>query len=173
MIDLFNGGSNMNAPSLKHTATLLFPLLLASQSASAATTATGPSALALAAVVAPHSPLLSQQQKRVIARLFDGQSNVTPNKKISVKADAVVCNESDVDLTSRSCKLTFGSASANLSGRNAHEVYATIGEAGVQAEGHMGTMTESVAHLVCTIDPGEIAQKTGGGADCTFEPNAP
>src|SRR5262249_7812595 len=58
----------------------------------------------------------------------------TPNKKISVKADAVVCRESDVDLTSRSCKLTFGSASANLSGRNAHEVYATIGEAGVRAE---------------------------------------
>ena len=42
----------------------------------------------------------------------------------------------------------------------------------MRAEGGAGHMFESLAHLVCTIDPGEIAQKTGGGADCTFEPNA-
>src|ERR1700751_5736821 len=107
VIDLSKEGFNMNAPDLKHIATLLVPLLLllGSQSASAASTATGPTALALAAVIAPHSPILSQQKKHVIARLFDGQSNVTPNTKISVKADVVDCRESDVDLTSRSCKL--------------------------------------------------------------------
>jgi hypothetical protein len=174
VIDLSKEGFNMNAPALKHIATLLLPLLLlGSQSASAASTATGPTALALAAVIAPHSPILSQQEKHVIAGLFDGQSNVTPNTKISVKADVVDCRESDVDLTSRSCKLSFGSASVNLSGRNAHEIYATIFEAGVPPDGGAGTIHESLSQLACIIDPAEIVQKSGGGADCTFEPNLP
>jgi hypothetical protein len=76
VIDLPKEGFNMNAPDLKHIATLLLPLLLllllGSQSASAASTATGPTALALAAVIAPHSPILGQQEKHVIAGLFDG-----------------------------------------------------------------------------------------------------
>ena len=172
VIDLSKEGFNMNAPDLKHIGTLLLPLLLlGSQSASAASTATGPTALALAAVIAPHSPLLNQQEKHVIAGLFDGQSNVTSNTKISVKADVVDCRESDVDLTSRSCKLSFGSASVNLSGRNAHEIYATIFEAGVPPDGGAGTIHESLSQLACIINPAEIVQKSGGGADCTFEPN--
>ena len=164
----------MNASNLKRTAILLFPLLLASQNASAAT-ANGPGALALAALVAAHSPLLGWHEKHALARLLDGHSNVAfpANKKISIKADSVVCRASNVDITSRSCKLTFGAKSANLTGRKAHELYATIAEVGVPSDGAAGSIFESLSHLVCTIDPHEIAQKAGGGANCTFDPGAP
>ena len=164
----------MKARDLRQAVILFFPLLLASQSASAATAA-GSSALALASLVAAHSPLLSRHEKRVMARLFSGHSNVTfpANRKISVEADAVVCRASNVDITSRSCKLTFGAASAHLTGREAHELYATIAEAGIPSEGTAGSAFESLAHLVCTIDPPAIAQRAGDGADCTFDAGVP
>jgi hypothetical protein len=75
-------------------------------------TATGPTALALAAVIAQHSPAVRALDKRVIARLFRGNTSFgfTPNKKISVDADSVVCRVSNVDITSRSCDLKFGVA---------------------------------------------------------------
>jgi hypothetical protein len=165
---------SMKAQDLSQTVLLFFPLLLASQSAPAATAA-GSSALALASLVAAHSPLLSGDEKRVMARLFSGHSDVNfpANRKISVKADAVVCRASNVDITSRSCKLTFGAASAHLTGREAHKLYATMSEAGIPSEGAAGSAFESLARLVCTIDPLAIAQRAGSGADCTFDPGAP
>src|SRR5260221_5589868 len=47
-------------------------------------TATGPTALALAAVIAQHSPAVRTFDKRVIARLFRGNTSFgfTPNTKI-------------------------------------------------------------------------------------------
>ena len=62
-------------------------------------TATGPTALALAAVIAQHSPLARAFDRRIIARLFGGRTNFgfTPNTKISVMADLVVCRTSNVD----------------------------------------------------------------------------
>ena len=163
----------MKLANMKRTAIALVPLLLASQSAPAATAA-GPGALALAAIVGAHSPLLSRHEKRALARLLDGHSHVAfpPGSKISVKADAIVCRASNVDITSRSCKLTFGAKTVNLTGRQAHELYATIAEAGVPPDGAAGSVFESLSHLVCTIDPQVIAQKAGGGADCTFDPGA-
>ena len=163
----------MKAPDPRRAAILLVPLLLASQSASAATAA-GSGALALASLVAAHSPLLSRHERRVMARLFGGDSNVAfpAGSKISIKADAVVCRASNVDITSRSCKLTFGATSTELTGRRAHELYATIAEVGVPPDGAAGSTFESLSHLVCTIDPQVIAQKAGGGADCTFDPGA-
>ena len=163
----------MKLAYLRRTAIVLVPLLLASQSAPAATAA-GSGALALAAVVAAHSPLSSRHEKRALARLFDGHSQVAfpPGSKISVKADAVVCRASNVDITSRSCKLTFGATSVDLTGRQAHELYATIAEAGVPPDRAAGSVFESLSHVVCTIDPQAIAQKAGGGADCTFDPSA-
>jgi hypothetical protein len=130
----------------------------------------GPSALALAAVIALYSPSLSARDKRVISELFDGNRNVTypANQKISVKADSVVCKVSNVDLTQRSCELTFGSQKRSLSGRKANELNATLLQAGVQSGGAAGTIYESVANLVCSIDPNEIKSADGGGADCTF-----
>jgi hypothetical protein len=164
----------MKERDLRRAAILIFPLMLASQSASAASAA-GSSALALASLVAAHSPLLSRLEKRVMARLFGDHSNATfpANRKISVKAEAIICRVSNVDITTRSCKLTFGAASANLTGREAHELYATLAEVGVPSEGAAGSIYESLSHLVCTIDPRVIAQRAGGGADCTFDPSAP
>jgi hypothetical protein len=165
---------SMKARDLRQAAILFVALLLANQSASAATAA-GSGALALASLVAAHSPLLSRYEKRVMARLLNGRSNVAfpANRKISVKADAIACRASNVDITLHSCKLTVGAASARLTGREAHELYATMAEAGVPPEGAAGSIFESLARLVCTIDPHAIAQKAGGGADCTFDPGAP
>jgi hypothetical protein len=121
-------------------------------------TATGPSALALAAVVADHSTLVSAFHKRVIARLFAGNTNFgfTPGRKISVTADSIVCKTSNVDITSRSCDLTFSVGKRSLHGREANELSATA-------------TVESFSKLDCTIDPNEIMKKAGGGAQCTFE----
>ena len=86
--------------------------------------ASGPSALALAAVMAPHSRAVRAFDKRVIARLFRGNTNFgfTPNTKISVDAESVTCRVSNVDITSRSCELNFGARKRTLTGREANEV---------------------------------------------------
>ena len=147
-------------------------VILAPQAALAASgTATGPDALALAAVIAPFSPQVRSFDKRVIARLFRGNTRFgfTPNAKISVDADSVVCRVSNVDITSRSCDLTFGSRKRTLTGREANEIYATAAAAGVAAEGAAGSSIRSISKLRCTVDPNAIMQKAGGGADCSFE----
>jgi hypothetical protein len=133
--------------------------------------ATGPSALALAAVIAQHSPLVRPLDRRVIVRLFRGSTGFgfVPNTTISVDADAVVCRVSNVDITSRSCELTFGSRKRTLTGREANEIGATAAVAGVPSEGAAGSSIESFSKLRCSIDPNEIMKKAGGGAECSFE----
>jgi hypothetical protein len=131
-----------------------------SSSARAATlTASGPSALALAAVVASHGSGLFEGKGLFIARV----------NKITVAADSVVCKMSNVDITVRSCELTFKSHKRNLTGRDANEVYSTLAVAGIKSEGTAGSIIESVTNLACTIDPVQIGRKSGGGATCTFE----
>ncbi len=56
-------------------------------------------------------------------------------------------------------------------GREAHELYATLIEAGVPSSGAAGSINESVKSLECVIDPAEVRQESGGGAKCTFEVN--
>lgn len=159
---------------MKKIALVLAPLLLANHAAFAASAA-GNSALALAALVAEHSPLLSHQEKTIMARMLNGDLNFSypAHHTISVKADAVVCRASNVDISSHSCKLTFGSTIRNAAGRKAHELYATILEVGVPPDGAAGSVFEALSHLVCTIDPNEVKQRAGGGANCTFDPGAP
>jgi hypothetical protein len=41
--------------------------------------------------------------------------------------------------------------------------------AGIPADGAAGSVFESLSKLTCTLDPAEIKQKAGGGADCSFE----
>src|SRR6516164_435318 len=67
---------------------------------------------------------------------------------------------------------TFGAKTANLTGRKAHELYATMAEAGVSSQGSPGMMYESLSHFICIIEQHEIAQKGGGIANCTFDPGA-
>jgi hypothetical protein len=127
--------------------------------------------LALAAVVAQHSSLLSAQEKDALARSFNGEVNIgfPANHKISVKADTVVCRVSDVDIAERSCEVTFGMQKISFKGREANELNVTAFAAGVASERAAGTIFTSFSHLDCTIDPQEIKQKTGGGANCTFD----
>ena len=139
--------------------------------AAQAASASGPSALALAGVIAGHSRVLGSFDKRAVRVLFGGRSNIffPPNRKISVKADSVSCRASDVDITSRSCELVFGHGKRRLTGRQANEVFATLAAAGVASEGAAGSINEAVKNLDCTLDPKVIKEKAGGGADCMFD----
>ena len=151
---------------------LLLGQAVASSTASAApATVTGPAALALAAVVLQHSPQLSAYERRVVARLFDGNSSLgfTPKKKLSITVESIVCRVSDVDIVARTCDLTFKTGKRTVIGRQANEIYATAAAAGVPSEGATGSTIESISKLECTIDPNEIKQRAGGGAECSFE----
>ncbi|UGY05535.1 hypothetical protein [Bradyrhizobium quebecense] len=145
-------------------------LSLASSAAWAApATTSGSVALALAGVVAPYSPLPAKE-KKAVAAFFGGNSNVRYARKITVTADKVVCRASNVDITSRSCALTFGSRTHTVKGSEANAIYATVALAGVPPDGAAGTIYEALSKLTCTLDPKAIKDKAGGGADCTFEP---
>jgi hypothetical protein len=141
-----------------------------SSASAASATVSGPPALALAAVVASHGSLLGSFDKRAMIRLFDGKSVIIPRvNKITVAADSIVCKMSDVDITARSCDLVFKSHKRTLTGRDANEVYGTLAIAGVFSQGAAASTAESIAKLECIIDPMVIKQKSGGGANCTFE----
>ena len=140
-----------------------------STTSAAPVTANGPAALALAGVVALYSPLLTADEREAVSAFFVGQSGVRYAKKISVTADKIVCKVSNVDITARSCELTFKGAKQTITGRRASEIFATEAMAGVAADGAAGSVSESISKLNCTLDPAEIKQKAGGGATCTFE----
>jgi hypothetical protein len=141
----------------------------ASTASAASATASGQAALALAGVVALYSPLLTSDEREAVSALFVGQSGVRYAKKISVTADRIVCRVSNVDITARSCELTFKGAKQTITGRRASEIFATQAMAGIPADGAAGSVSESLAKLTCTIDPAEIRKKAGGGADCSLE----
>jgi hypothetical protein len=129
----------------------------------------GPAAVALAGVVAPHSPVLSSTDRRAMARLFAGNPISFPaGRKISVTADSIDCRVSSTDIVSRTCDLTFedrrrGDGKVSRSGRAANELFATLAAAGVASGGAIGSTVEKVTKLVWTIDPSEIQQKAGSG----------
>jgi hypothetical protein len=151
-------------------ALIVLTLSAASQSAAAASV-NGNGALALAALIAEQSPQLTAAQKNTMARLLNGYVAPSPaNATIAVTADKAVCRASNVDIAAHSCALTFGTKTVTLKGRRAHELYATIGEVGVAPDGAAGSVFEALSHLNCTIKPNEIAQKTGSGAGCNFDP---
>jgi len=150
------------------TSTALF-LLAAfglTSAAAAPVNAGGSTALAVAAVIAQYSPLLSAYEKRVIAGLFNG--NARAGKKLTVTAESIVCRVGNVDITARSCELTFDKGSRTLKGREANEIYATLTAAGATAEGAAGSMIQTVTKLSCTLDQDVIKDHAGGGADCSF-----
>jgi hypothetical protein len=147
---------------------LSLPLLLLSRLALAANT-TGHSALALAGVIAQHSPTLARLDKSTMAALFDGRDPPYPaGRKISVKADSVTCFAGDVSINTFSCALTFDKSTITVTGRRGNEIYATLIEAGVPSSGAAGKIYEAVAQLDCSIDPNAIKQNDGGGAGCSF-----
>jgi hypothetical protein len=150
---------------------LLVLLLLLSSCPAFAESLTGNRALALAALVAENSPRLGAKDKRVMMHMLDGNLHFRfpPNRKISVLADRISCSAGDVDISEHSCELKFGSAPHVLHGRTAHELFATLVEAGAGSEGAAGRVFEVISHLSCAIHPNEVKEKGGGGAECTFE----
>ena len=141
----------------------------ASAASAAPATANGPSALALAGVVALYSPLLTSDEREAVSAFFVGQSGVRYAKKISVTADKIVCRVSNVDIIARTCELTFKGIRQTITGRRASEIFATEAMAGVPPDGAAGSVSESLSKLNCSLDPAEIKQKAGGGATCSFE----
>jgi hypothetical protein len=148
---------------------LTLSLSMVGGTAASAASVTGSAALALAGVVAPYS-YLPAAEKMAVAKFFEGHTSVSYGKKISVAADKIVCRAGNVDITARSCELTFKNGKRTLKAREANELYATQAMAGVPSEGAAGSMVESLSRLNCTIDPKAIKDKAGAGAECTFEP---
>ena len=144
----------MKHSRLRKLAALALSLTLAAMPAASAAPASGPVALALAAVVAQYSPQLAAHEKKTIARLFAGDSNfhVKSIKTLSVTADTIVCRTSNVDIAAHSCELTFKAAKRSVKGREANEIFATLATAGVAPEGAAGSNFESISKLNCTID---------------------
>jgi hypothetical protein len=132
----------------------------------------GSSALALSAIVGELSPHTSVADKKLLAAYFAGRAEAPHAKgqRVAVKADAIDCRAGNVDVTSHSCELTFGAKKIELSGRKANELYATMIENGVMAEGAAGSSHASVTALDCIVDADEVAEKAGGGARCAYTP---
>jgi hypothetical protein len=154
---------------------LVMSQIALASSASSKQTVSGNGPLAFASLVAEHSPLLTAQEKRIMADLLEGRLHFkySAGKKISVDADSIVCSESNVAIATRSCDLKFGKKTISIKGRKAHELFATLVEIGVPSDGAAGTIYESLSHLTCAIDPHEIQQNAGGGAQCQFDPGSP
>jgi hypothetical protein len=143
--------------------------LLLATAAAFAGSIDGSSALALAALVAEHSPNVKAGDKLLLEKFLNGRV-YSYRKKINVAASGITCKASNVDITSHQCDLTFGEKKLTTHGRKAHELYATLTEAGVPPDSAAGSTFEAVSNLDCTIDPAEVKQKRGGGAHCTFAP---
>ena len=159
----------MNSGRLAILAGSLF-LSGAAATHAAPATVTGPNALALAGVVALYSPLLSGDERETAAALFVGEKDVRYAKKLTITADKIACRVSNVDISARSCELTFRGRKQTVNGRRASEIFATEALAGVPSDGAAGSVFESLSNLSCTLDPKAIKQKDGSGANCTFEP---
>jgi hypothetical protein len=155
---------------MKTTTRLLLTVSIAFGSAPAAEAGTinGQAALALAAVVALYAPLPAAN-KKAVAALFKGDTNFPYTAKITVAADKIVCRTSNVDVTARSCELTFKTSNKTLKGREANELYATEAMAGIAADGAAESNFESLSKLSCTLEPKVLKQKGGGGAECSYE----
>ncbi len=143
-------------------------LSLGTVTAASAASITGQAALALAGVVALYSPMPAAN-KKAVAALFKGDTNFPYTAKILVTADKIVCRTSNVDVTARSCEVTFKTSTKTLKGREANELYATEAMAGIASDGAAGSNFESLSKLNCTLDPKVLKQKGGGGAECSYE----
>jgi hypothetical protein len=119
----------------------------------------GSTALALAGVIAPLSPDLSGAEKKAVAMLFAANADIPYKKPIVVTADRIVCRTGNVDITVRSCDVTFGKKTRTVNGSTAGEIFATEALAGVPPDGAAGSNFESLSKLSCTIDPNVPARE--------------
>jgi hypothetical protein len=135
-------------------------------------TVSGNGALSLAALVGEPSPHLTKAEKDLLLKYLNGEAKAKfrKGKHVAVKADSVTCRISNVDITAHSCDLKFGAATVALTGRKAHELYATLIENGVPSDGAAGSIFEAIGALDCKITPAEVADEGGGGAKCDYAP---
>ena len=149
---------------------LLLAALLVTPGPALAETTGGSGALALAALVGQNSPLVTPAAKAVLAKFLDGETKASfpAGQTITVQADKLTCKASNVDITLHSCELVFGTRTATLTGRAAHELYATLIEIGVPPDAGAGSAFEAVAKLDCEIDPSAVIANAGGGAHCDY-----
>lgn len=153
------------------TAFVLTAALLGSGAAYANGTG-GHTALSLAELVGLRSPQVSPQNKFVLDKFLNGVTTfASANTPITINSSLIDCGAGDVDITHYFCDLTFGSQHVQLNGPMAQQLYATFVDAGNPTDGAAGTIHESVTNLSCTVDVGQVKQRAGGGATCTFTPN--
>lgn len=107
--------------------------------------------------------------QHAVAAFFKGDTNFPFKGKISVTAEKIVCRTSNVDITARSCEVTFKTKKQTLNGREANDLFATESVAGVASDGAAGSNFESLSKLNCTLAPAQLKQKAGGGAECSYE----
>jgi len=150
------------------TALTVFLTATSAMSAATAASITGQAAIALAGVVALYAPMPAAN-KKAVAALFKGDTNFPYTAKLSVIAEKIVCRTSNVDITARSCEVTFKTSTKALKGREANELFATEAMAGIAAEGAAGSNVEGLSKLNCTLDPKVLKQKAGSGAECSYE----
>lgn len=131
-------------------------------------TASGSAALALAALVGINSPLLDAKDKETLGKLLDGVTDIPAGRSISVLAESLTCRASNIAIAEHSCELKFGSSAVALTGRKAHELFATLIETGIEPEGAAGSVYAAATKLDCSIDPAELKQNSGGGASCRY-----
>jgi hypothetical protein len=133
----------------------------------------GPYALALAGLAAERDPALKPAERRVVARLFAGDARVPypAGRSVVVAADKIVCRVSDVQITARSCQLSFAAKLVTLTGPAANALFATLAAAGVPSDGAAGSIFEAVTGLSCKLTPSVILANGGGGADCVYAAN--
>lgn len=158
---------------MKWSFLLAVPLLLASHVVSAQVSTTkvqGRGALALASLVGETSPTIRSREQVALRQMFNGRATVPfpAERTIELRADSVVCRVGNIDITQHDCTLTFGNRSARVEGRRAHELYTALLEVGVRPEGAAGSQHLALSGLACDVDPHVIAQRAGGGAECSF-----
>jgi hypothetical protein len=152
-------------------AAVAFVAALLSASAAYANSVDGHAALSLAELVGLRSPLLPAAQKDILFKFMAGNTSFrSSDAPFAATATEIDCTAGDVDITAHRCTLTFGTAAIQLTGAAAHEIYATMIEAGVQSEGTAGSVHESLKGLSCTIDVAAVKQNGGGGAHCDYAP---
>lgn len=129
----------------------------------------GGQALALGTIVAPYAQSLSPAQVGRLNDLLNQRPVVArPRETLVVRLDQVQCRGSNVDISAFECTLVAGKKSKAVSGRLAHEIIATLAEAGVEADAGAGSVYWRVKALSCTIRPADVLARDGGGAECRY-----
>ena len=128
----------------------------------------GGRAVALAAQLADLVPLPAAT-KRAAKLALAKPCKAGGSDTLTIAAQKIVCHESHVATGSFSCEVTPAAGPARtITGRAAHELKATLAEAGVRPEGAAGREIAAAEDVTCTLDMKALAECGGGGATCSM-----